>query len=489
MKKLITLLALAFCLNGKAQTQTDIYDFAETATSGAYSNGSLISDGTYLYGMTYKGGVNTYGTVFKIKPDGSDYIDLYDFAGNDTSGVYPNSSLYSDGIYLYGMTTEGGPNYVGTVFKIRSDGTGYADLYNFANNTTSGSNPPGSLISDGTYLYGVTSNGGAYSYGTIFKIKPDGTNYIDLYDFANDTTSGSNPSGSLISDGTYLYGMTTEGGVNTNGTVFKIKLDGTNYTDLYDFEDDTISGAMPYGSLYSDGTYLYGMTTEGGPNYLGTIFKIKPDGTSYTDLYNFAGNTTSGSYPNGSLIGDGTYLYGMTQRGGANGDGTIFKIACYNPITISVNSGTVCTNGSFTLNPSGANTYTYAPSGPIVTLNVSGTYSYSVTGTDTNGCVSAPVISTLTVSSACFAGIDRLADIDNQIIIYPNPNNGSFVIEPQNTLYNVHCTVYDVNGRVVLTQIINGKTNIDASSLNEGVYNISLISNEGVVNKRLVIVR
>jgi len=362
-------------------------------------------------------------------------------------------------------------------------------LYDFAGTTTSGSNPSGSLISDGTYLYGMTFNGGANSYGTIFKIKPDGTNYIDLYDFANDTTSGSNPSGSLISDGTYLYGMTTEGGVNTNGTVFKIKLDGTNYTDLYDFEDDTISGAMPYGSLYSDGTYLYGMTTEGGPNYLGTIFKIKPDGTSYTDLYNFAGNTTSGSYPNGSLIGDGTYLYGMTQRGGANGDGTIFKIACYNPITISVNSGTVCTNGSFTLNPSGANTYTYAPSGPIVTLNVSGTYSYSVTGTDTNGCVSAPVISTLTVSSACFAGIDRLADIDNQIIIYPNPNNGSFVIEPQNTLYNVHCTVYDVNGRVVLTQIINGKTNIDASSLNEGVYNISLISNEGVVNKRLVIVR
>jgi hypothetical protein len=49
--------------------------------------------------------------------------------------------------------------------------------------------------------------------------------------------------------------------------------------------------------------------------------------------------------------------------------------------------------------------------------------------------------------------------------------------------------VYDINGKTVLTQTINGKTTIDATSLNKGVYNISLQSNEGVVNKRLVIVR
>jgi hypothetical protein len=49
--------------------------------------------------------------------------------------------------------------------------------------------------------------------------------------------------------------------------------------------------------------------------------------------------------------------------------------------------------------------------------------------------------------------------------------------------------MYDVNGKVVLSQTINGKTSIDASSLNEGVYNISLQSNEGIINKRVVIVR
>ena len=86
------------------------------------------------------------------------------------------------------------------------------------------------------------------------------------------------------------------------------------------------------------------------------------------------------------------------------------------------------------------------------------------------------------------AGIQQFAN-NNEVNFYPNPNNGSFVIEPQNTLYNVQCTVYDVNGKLVLSQTINGKTTIDANGLNEGVYNISLQSNEGVVNKRLVIVR
>ena len=86
-------------------------------------------------------------------------------------------------------------------------------------------------------------------------------------------------------------------------------------------------------------------------------------------------------------------------------------------------------------------------------------------------------------------GIEQFANTNEQVNIYPNPNNGSFVIEPQNTWYNVHCTMYDVNGKSVLSQTITGKTSIDAGSLSEGVYNISIINNEGVVNKRLVIVK
>jgi hypothetical protein len=92
-------------------------------------------------------------------------------------------------------------------------------------------------------------------------------------------------------------------------------------------------------------------------------------------------------------------------------------------------------------------------------------------------------------SSTCSTtGIEQFAN-SNEVNVYPNPNNGSFIVEPQNTLYNVHCTVYDINGKVVLSQSISGKTSIDANALNEGVYNISISSNEVVINKRIVIVK
>lgn len=86
------------------------------------------------------------------------------------------------------------------------------------------------------------------------------------------------------------------------------------------------------------------------------------------------------------------------------------------------------------------------------------------------------------------AGIKQVTNNNDQVNVYPNPNKGSFVVET-NATEKQTMQLYDVNGKLVLTQIINGKTHIDAGSLNEGVYNISIISNEGVVNKRLVIVK
>ena len=65
--------------------------------------------------------------------------------------------------------------------------------------------------------------------------------------------------------------------------IFKIKLDGSGYTKLLDFNGT--NGQYPLGSLFYDGTYLYGTTTNGGVYDEGIIFKIKPDGTGYTDNF------------------------------------------------------------------------------------------------------------------------------------------------------------------------------------------------------------
>ena len=150
----------------------------------------------------------------------------------------------------------------------------------------------------------LTQNGGANEDRVVFKIKPEGSSYTKLLDF-DGATNGGNAAGSLISDGTYLYGMTSIGGVYTDGVMFKIKPDGSSYTKLLDFAGTTGSG--PQGSLISDGTYLYGMTLSGGANY-GVVFKIKPDGSGYAKMLDFDG-TTNGKWPYGSLISDGTYLH------------------------------------------------------------------------------------------------------------------------------------------------------------------------------------
>ena len=97
-------------------------------------------------------------------------------------------------------------------------------------------------------------------------------------------------------------------------------------------------------------------------------------------------------------------------------------------------------------------------------------------------------IDDINIVDAGAAGIQSIEAVVVDLNIYPNPNNGSFTIQP-NSVTKQTMQVYDVNGKLVLSQTINGKTTIDASILNEGVYNISVISDEGVINKRLVIVR
>ena len=295
-----------------------------TGTNGQYPYASLISDGTFLYGTTNYGGTNDSGVLFKMMPDGSGYNKLIDFTGT-LNGRRPRGSLMFDGVYLYGTTSEGGTNDVGTIFKIKTDGTGYVKLFTFSSASGSGYSPIASLTSDGIFLYGMTLFGGLNSNGTIFKIKKDGTEFAKILDFAYLAT-GANPCDSLFFDGAFLYGTTLSGGVNNgHGVVFKVQTDGNGFTKMHDFGASN-DGKNPRGSLISDGTFLYGTTREGGVSNKGTLFKIGIDGTGYTKLTDFATTGNPGIGPQSSLIFDGTDIYGMTTQGGANNRGIIFKV-------------------------------------------------------------------------------------------------------------------------------------------------------------------
>ena len=76
----------------------------------------------------------------------------------------------------------------------------------------------------------------------------------------------------------------------------------------------------------------------------------------------------------------------------------------------------------------------------------------------------------------------------NLSAIYPNPSTGQFTIETNSSeKQTVH--IFDINGRLLVSKIINGTTTIDTGNLPEGVYTLTIKNPEGVVNKKLVIVK
>ena len=124
-----------------------------------------------------------------------------------------------------------------------------------------------------------------------------------------------------------LYGTTSSGGASGNGTVFKITAAGSESV-LYSFgtDDAGIWSANPQAGLVMDaGGNLYGTATTGGAKGYGAVFQITPGG-SESVVYSFAG-TPDGANPLAGLVMDASgNLYGTTGSGGANGNGTVFKV-------------------------------------------------------------------------------------------------------------------------------------------------------------------
>ena len=164
-------------------------------------------------------------------------------------------------------------------------------------------------------LYGLTSQGGLAGGGVLFKMKMDGNGYTNLYqEFTGHGGNGLFPNSTPTLSGSNLYGTTAGGGVNGVGVVFREGTNGRGFTNLHVFTDGADDGAYPYGSLTLANGSLYGMSQHGGASDLGALFRLSTNGgNSYTNLHEFAGYPTDGAYPTGDLILSDTTFYGMTR--------------------------------------------------------------------------------------------------------------------------------------------------------------------------------
>jgi uncharacterized repeat protein (TIGR03803 family) len=208
------------------KTISVLHSFAGYPTEGEQPL-ALITDGQgNFYGTTWAGGEfgSPYGegTVFKLAADGT-FTTLYNFCAQSgcADGRSPNPYLIFDGEgNLYGTTWAGGAYDVGTVFEITATGA-YKVLYNFTQGADGGG-PDGGVVMDGSgNLYGTTNFGGEQSgKGTIFELSLSGKLTV-LHSFAG--RDGSKPEAGVILDAQgNLYGTTSTGGTYGYGTVFKV---------------------------------------------------------------------------------------------------------------------------------------------------------------------------------------------------------------------------------------------------------------------------
>jgi len=216
--------------------------------------------------------------------------------------------------------------------------------------------------------------------------------FQSLYTFTGGADGGW-PAGNLVADKSgNLYGTTSVGGPNGAGTVFKLAPDGTE-TVIYHFTGAT-DGDLPMSGLLMDSAgNLYGVTEVGGANGAGNVFKVTPDGTE-TTIYSFGATRADGYNPSSQLIwGSNNTLLGTTVNGGTGALGTVFQVSLTGQETIlhSFTGGDgQYPHGGLVMDSAG-NSYgtttntTKGDSGTVYKIDSAGNFSTVYTFTNTSG--------------------------------------------------------------------------------------------------------
>jgi uncharacterized repeat protein (TIGR03803 family) len=444
-----------------------------SAANGYSAFGSLVEAGNAkLYGVAMLGGTNGQGSLFEYDPANSTFTKKVDMVS--ANGGEPIGSLVqANNGKLYGMTKAGGANGVGVIYE-----------YDFSNNlytkkvdlsATSGSIPLGSLIKAANgLLYGVTSAGGSAGNGVLFEYDPALNTYTKKIDFIG--SNGASPGYTQLLEVCTLPEL--PGGIATSTTALCINSAATiNYSISAVSNATAYAWVMPSGasiltgsntaaitanlSGVAAGTFTYGVagvnicgtgnlsvntvtvhpkpviSAASGTVCLGSPFTIVPSGAAnyvYSSGSNVVTPATTTSYS----------VNGTSAQGCASSNTAVLTVSTVALPVISVNSGTICSGGSFTMVPGGASTYTYS-SGTSVVSPPSGA-SYSVTGTSAQGCVSSnTAVSNVTVfarpaitvnsGSVCNGDSFTITPSGANAYVY---SSGSNIVTPAtNTSYSV----------------------------------------------------
>lgn len=153
-------------------------------------------------------------------------------------------------------------------------------------------------------------------------------------------------------------------------------------------------------------------------------------------------------------------------------------------VNVVSNSSVLCVGQSATLTASGAASYTWDSGSNTTEIAISPsiTTSYTVNGTDSNGCAN---LATVTQNVSTCSGIQSLIfNSEFLISVYPNPSNGIYSIDLASAS---NITIADCLGKVVyITKLNDGKHGINLSNLDNGLYILKAESNGVTKTLRLI---
>jgi uncharacterized repeat protein (TIGR03803 family) len=329
-------------ISAQAATTMVIYSFGGGA-DGEYADTDLVMDAAgNLYGTTVQGGAHASGTVWQLHPNGDgswSHSVLYSFTGGvDGSEPYKGVTLDAQGD-LYGTAVTGGgggcEGGCGVAYKLTNNGGSWTQsvIHTFTGGADGAGPGAGLTLDDKGNVYGMAPTGGANGAGTIFRIHPvkgGKWNFAVIHAFTGTDGIGGS-AGRLVFRGKHLYGAATAGGANGDGDVYRLTRTKTgewSFETLYSFLGTPDAG-FPYGGLTFDALgNLYGTTYYDGANDLGAVYELSPARGTWKErvLYSFAGGADgAGSIANTNFDAAGN-LYGTTSEGGADNDGTIFRL-------------------------------------------------------------------------------------------------------------------------------------------------------------------
>ena len=434
---------------------------------------------------------------------GSKYARFQHYDPNTFNFFNATSEFYSSGIYL-----SAGVTYSANMYYML-DYSGNTNWSNLSMSVCPGQSPTGavaiisqgpvvapnykafgnsfSVLTSGIYYICVsaTSDGGCcsgfISWDDLTVTAPCSLNTVSLNVTATNTVICAGQSVNITATGASNYSWSN--GANTSAITVTPN-GNTNYSVI---GTNTTSGCSSTMSklIIVNPTPAVSIFAQQNSVCKGsslTLLAIGANGYSWSNNVSTAQNVVSPSVAT-------TYSVSGTNSYGCVATSTILVNVNNLPqLTISSTGQQICVGETATLSAQGAGatgTYTWNSFNGIVPgaslfTNPPANASYTVYGTDSNGCVGSEVTS---ITVAACTGITQTNGIDALVTVFPNPTSGVFTLKFNSTELKL-VEISDITGRVVYST----STSLEALSVNfetlaAGLYSLKVIddTNSSVV--------